>query len=105
MIWLYEAGGAGPIGTVQGPAVSIGGASWNLYKGAITSNGKTLWNAYSFVRTENASSTTIDMKDFAAEVVKRGWMPNSRYLTSVQVGSEVFVGSGKLTTSSYGCTI
>ncbi len=105
MIWLYKAGGAGPIGSVQGSAVSIGGALWNLHKGEITSNGQHLWNVYSFVRTENTSSTTLDMRDFAAEVVKRGWMPNTRYLTSVQVGPEVFVGQGKLTTSSYGCTI
>lgn len=105
MIWLYRAGGAGPIGPVQGPPVSIGGASWNLHRGAITSGGQTLWNVYSFVRTENTSSSTLDVTQFAAEVVKRGWMPNTRYLTSVQAGPEVFVGQGKLTTSSYGCTI
>ncbi len=104
MIWLYRAGGAAPIGTVQGPAVSIGGASWQVYRGAVTDNGQTLWNVYSFVRTTNTSSATLDLTDFTAEVVSRGWMPSSRYLTSVQAGPEVFVGTSSLTVSSFGCT-
>lgn len=105
MIWLYKAGGAAPIGTVQGSAVSLGGALWNVYKGAVTSNGQTLWNVYSFVRTTNTNSATLNLSDFTAEVVERGWMPSSRYLTSVQLGPEVFLGTGTLTVSSFGCTI
>jgi hypothetical protein len=105
MIWPYKAGGAAPIGQVQGSVVSIAGALWTSYKGEITSNGQHLWNVYSFVRTENTSTSTLDLSLFAAEVVERGWMPNTRYLTSVQAGPEVFVGEGKLTTSSFGCTI
>lgn len=104
MIWLYKAGGAAPIGTVQGSAVPLGGALWNVYKGAVTSNGQTLWNVYSFVRTTNTNSATLDLTEFTDHVVSRGWMPSSRYLTSVQLGPEVFLGSGTLTVSSFGCT-
>jgi hypothetical protein len=106
MIWLYRAGGAGPIGQTQGPPVTIEGTSWNLHRGEILGDqGEHLWNVYSFVRTENTTSATLDLMAFVDEVVSRGWMPGSRYLTSVQAGPEVFVGSGTLTTSSFGCSL
>lgn len=31
----------------------------------------------------------------------RGWAPDTKYLTSVQAGTEVFVGRGQVNTVSY----
>jgi hypothetical protein len=43
--------------------------------------------------------------DFLKDVVSKGWMSSSKYLTSIQAGTEVFVGTGRLDTDSYYCTI
>jgi hypothetical protein len=37
--------------------------------------------------------------------VSRGWVPSSKYLTSVQAGTEVFIGQGRLDTTSYNTTV
>ncbi|HYN94344.1 MAG TPA: RICIN domain-containing protein [Pilimelia sp.] len=94
MIWTYRAGGAGPVGTRQ-TTVTIGGASYDLYRGNIG------WNVFSFVRTSNTSSVNINLRDFLNDLVSRGWMSSSKYLTSVQAGTEVFIGQGRLDTTSY----
>ena len=100
MIWLYKAGGAGPIGGVDS-TTSIGGASWEVHKGSTG-----VWNVYSYVRTTNATSgATLNLMDFLKDVVSKGWMSSSKYLTSIQAGTEVFVGTGRLDTDSYYCTI
>lgn len=88
MIWMARYGGAGPLGKLQG-TVTIGGATWQLYKGELG------WNVFSFVRTTNADSWTIDIRDFIDYLVsRRHWLPASRYLTSVQFGSEIFRTDG-----------
>lgn len=94
MIWLYRAGGAGPVGTRQA-TVNIAGTNWDLYRGNIG------WNVYSFVRTSNTTSATLNMRDFLNHLVSRGWMSNTKYLTSVQSGTEIFTGTGQVDTNSY----
>jgi hypothetical protein len=98
MIWLYNSG-AGPIGTQQ-TTVTIGGASWALYRGQ---NGST--NVYSFLRSSNTTSTTLNLMDFLSDLVSRGWVSSSRYLTSIEAGTEVFTGTGSVDTDSYSCVI
>jgi hypothetical protein len=94
MIWLYRTGGAGPVGTRQA-TVNIAGTNWDLYRGNIG------WNVFSFVRTANTSSATLNLRDFLNHLVSRGWVSNGKYLTSVQAGTEVFIGTGRLDTDSY----
>jgi hypothetical protein len=94
MVWLYRAGGAGPLGSYQA-TVTIAGTSWDLYRGT---NG---WNVFSFVRTSNTSSATLNLRDFLNNLVSRGWLSNARYLTSVQSGAEIFTGNGQVDTNSY----
>jgi xyloglucan-specific endo-beta-1,4-glucanase len=98
MIWLYRSGGAGPVGTYQA-TVNLAGTSWNLYRGNIG------WNVFSFVRTTNTTNQTLNIRDFLNHLVSRGWMSNSKYLTSVQAGTEVFIGNGRVDTNSYFCNI
>jgi hypothetical protein len=99
MVWLYRAGGAGPIGARQ-TTVTIGGSSFDLYRGM---NGST--NVFSYVRTQNATTAVHDMTDFLQDLVARGWMQSSKYLASVQAGTEVYSGSGSLTTNGFYCRI
>ncbi|HWS38597.1 MAG TPA: cellulose binding domain-containing protein [Actinoplanes sp.] len=98
MVWLYKSGGAGPIGTKQA-TVTIGGATWDLYRGNIG------WEVYSFVRTGDTSSARLDLTGFTDELTARGWLAKTKYLSSVQAGTEVFTGSGRLETSAYSVRI
>ena len=95
MIWLYRSNGAGPAGTKQ-VTVTIGDARWDVYKGVVGT-----WNVYSYVRTTNTTSADLNIRDFTQDVVSRGWMSTSKFLTSVQAGTEVFTGKGQVDTTSY----
>jgi xyloglucan-specific endo-beta-1,4-glucanase len=94
MVWLYRSGGAGPLGTFQG-TVNIAGTSWDLYRGNIG------WNVFSFVRRSNTTSATLHMQDFLGNLISRGWVANTKYLSSIQAGTEVFIGNGQLDTDAY----
>ncbi|MEU4624481.1 cellulose binding domain-containing protein [Actinoplanes sp. NPDC023801] len=98
MVWLYRSGGAGPVGTKQA-TVTIAGTSWDLYRGNIG------WEVYSFVRTTNTSVAGLDLTDFTDDLVARGWLAKTKYLSSVQAGTEIFTGSGQLDTSAYAVKI
>jgi len=93
MVWLYKSGGAGPVGTKQA-TVTIDGTSWDLYEGNIG------WEVHSFLRTTNTTSQTLDLKDFLNYLASRG-LSKSKYLTSVESGTEIFTGNGELDTTSY----
>ncbi|MGW0735252.1 GH12 family glycosyl hydrolase domain-containing protein [Streptomyces sp. NPDC002851] len=94
MVWLNRQGGAGPLGE-KVATVSLGGASWDLYEGDIG------WKVHSFVRTENTTSTALDLDDFLAELVRRGLLSDAKYLTGVEAGTEVFKGTGRVDTGAY----
>lgn len=94
MVWLYRSGGAGPLGTFQG-TVNIAGTNWDLYRGNIG------WNVFSFVRQSNTTSATLHMQDFLGNLVSRGWVSNTKYLSSIEAGTEVFTGNGQLDTDAY----
>ena len=98
MVWLYRSGGAGPLGTKQA-TVTIGGTTWDLYRGNIG------WNVFSFVRTASTTSSALDLTDFTDDLTARGWLPRTKYLSSVEAGTEVFTGEGRLDTSAYSVTI
>jgi hypothetical protein len=97
MVWVSSYGGAGPLGTLQ-ETVWIAGQQWRVYKGNIG------WNVYSFVRTTNTDSWSFNLRDFVNHVTyNKGWMANSKYVTSVQFGTEVFstTGNGQINVSNY----
>ena len=79
--------------------MNIGGADWDLYRGT------TVQPVYSFVRVQNASTAVLNMSAFAQDLVTRGWVQSSRYLTSVQAGTEIFTGSGSVTTNGFYCRL
>ncbi|MFC8849630.1 MULTISPECIES: hypothetical protein [unclassified Micromonospora] len=98
MIWLYRSN-ASPAGSRQG-TVTIGGTTWEIWRGYVGT-----WNVYSYVRTSNTTNANLNIRDFTNDLVARGWMSSSKYLTSVQAGPEIFTGNGQVTTSSYSVTI
>lgn len=98
MVWLASEGGASPLGTKQA-TVTMAGASWDLYVGDIG------WNVYSFVRTENTTSADLDLDQFLQELVRRGLVESTDYLSSVQAGTEVFTGRAQLDTTAYSANV
>jgi hypothetical protein len=99
MIWLYRSGGAAPIGPAE-TTVTLAGTSWELHRGK-----NDRWNVFSYVRTQNANTSVLNMMDFMKDLVNRGWIANTKYLTSIQAGTEVFTGTGQLDTSGFYCRI
>ncbi len=104
MIWLNNTN-AGPAGSFI-ENVTIGGTSWKVYKGFINDSATTGWNVYSYVRSSNTSSTSLNLRDFINHVVySKSWMSNSKYLSSVQFGSEIFTGTGQMHINSYSANV
>jgi len=98
MIWVNSTGGAGPIGGTIA-TVNIGGATWDLHRGNIG------WEVWSFVRTSNSSSGSLNIKDFT-DYLRNTWgLSASKFLTSVEFGSEIFHGTGFLNVTSYTATV
>lgn len=99
MVWLAALGGAGPISstgsTIDTP--TIGGYTWDLYTGP---NGDT--TVYSFVASSSIESWSGDMMDFFTYLVENQGVSDSKYITSLQAGTEPFTGTDAVfTTSSY----
>ena len=87
MIWMGRYGGAGPLGALR-EKVQIDGVTWSLYVGDIG------WKVFSFVREENAASWRVDVKAFIDHLVRNGLMAETKQLSSVQFGTEVFSSPG-----------
>lgn len=100
MIWLYRAGSVMPAGSPVAQSVAIAGTTWDLWEGPIQG-----WTTHSFVRTTNTESATLNIGDFLDYLVTERGLDNSKYLTSIESGTEVFVGVGELDTNSYYCTV
>ncbi|CAE7187199.1 unnamed protein product [Rhizoctonia solani] len=99
MVWLSSRGGAGPAGSQIG-TVTVGGYSWKLYKGTVST-----WTVYSFVASSEITSYSGDLKAFLTYLSSSQGLSTSQYLVGVQAGTEPFVGSATLTTSAYTVTI
>jgi len=100
MIWLSSSGGAAPIGGTSA-TVNIGGTSWELHEGK-----NSRWPVHSYVRSSNADTgATLNISDFLKDLTTSRGLSGSKYLTSIQSGTEVFLGSGRLDTDQYYCTI
>ena len=55
------------------------------------------------VRAYRATPTSADLNltDFTDDLVARGWLAKTKYLSSVQAGTEIFTGAGRLDTQAY----
>jgi hypothetical protein len=71
MLWMNKQGAVGPIGSLQASNQSIGGHTWNVYKGSNGSN-----QVFSFIRTSNTYSGNVDHKAIWNWIQARGWWNN-----------------------------
>ncbi|HEY9049231.1 MAG TPA: hypothetical protein VIN08_25190 [Ohtaekwangia sp.] len=77
--------------------VSVGGATWNVFRGNNGSN-----NVYSFLRTTKTNNTTVNIKAIMDWVKARGWFGDIT-VGDVQFGYEITSSNGGLNyvTNSY----
>jgi hypothetical protein len=87
MLWMNKFGSVGPLGSFQTSA-TVGGHSWNVYRGSNGSN-----QVFSFVRTSNTSSGTVDIRAIANWLRSRGWFGDVT-IGNVQFGYEITSSSG-----------
>ncbi|HEY4147458.1 MAG TPA: hypothetical protein VGM41_00950 [Chitinophagaceae bacterium] len=80
--------------------VSVGGSTWNVFKGSNGSNA-----VFSFLRTTKTNGTTVDVKAILNWIKSKGWFGNIT-LGNVQFGFEITSSSGGLnyTCNSYSVT-
>lgn len=70
--------------------VSVGGSTWNVYRGTNNAN-----LVYSFLRTSKTNNVTLDLKAIMNWLVNQGWMGNVT-VGNVQHGFEITSSSGGL---------
>lgn len=104
MIWLGAFGGAGPISSTGSPidSADLASSTWDLYQGV---NGQ--MTVFSFVASSgNVESFSGDLTEFTNYLVSNHNVANTQVLQSVGAGTEPFVGTNVVfTTSSYAATV
>ncbi len=87
MIWLEATGGITPIGQQSGTA-TIGGATWDVWKGT---NGGV--NVLSYVRRGAVDRAhALPLTDFVKDAVSQGSVRPTDFLTNIQAGFEPWTG-------------
>src|SRR4051812_36181139 len=99
MIWFNRQGSIQPIGSVVGNA-TIGGRSWEVWRGSNGSNA-----VVSYVAPSPITSWSFSVLDFINDVKNRGAITSSWYLTSIQAGFEPGIGGAGLAVNSFSATV
>ncbi|WP_329046863.1 hypothetical protein OG738_32915 [Amycolatopsis sp. NBC_01488] len=99
MLWMDKQGAVGPLGSKQTTA-TVGGHTWDVYKGSNGSNA-----VFSFVRTSNTDAGTVDVLAVLNWIRAHGWFGDVT-LGEVQFGFEITSSAGGLnfTSNSYSVT-
>jgi hypothetical protein len=87
MLWMNKQGAVGPLGSKQTTA-SIGGHTWDVYRGSNGANA-----VFSFVRTSNTNSGSVDVLAVMNWVRTQGWYADVS-VGEVQFGFEITSSSG-----------
>ena len=99
MIWLNHNGSVRPFGSPAGTA-TIGGRSYHVWFG---NQG---WNTISYsMATGTASVRNLDIGQFAADALRRGYIRRSWYLIDVEAGFELWQGGAGLATDSFAVNV
>ncbi|KAL8933244.1 MAG: hypothetical protein Q9216_006456 [Gyalolechia sp. 2 TL-2023] len=104
MIWLAQLGGLDPISDGGGdpkPGIQLAGASWKLYTGTNTQTGTMV---HSFVVADVGSPIddfSGDLMDFLNYLAQNEGVDGGLMVTSVQAGTEISLGQGKVETGRF----
>jgi hypothetical protein len=99
MIWMNKQGAVGAIGSKQ-TTVSVGGHTWDVYRGWNGAN-----DVFSFLRTSNTNSGSVDLLAVLKWINQRGWYGDVN-VGEVQFGFEITSSSGGMdfVTNSFSVT-
>ena len=98
MIWLNRQGSIQPIGSPVGN-VTIAGRNWEVWYG------NTGWHVISYISASPITSFNFSVMDFVNDVISRGHITNSWYLTSIQAGFEPWIGGAGLAVTSFSASV
>jgi Glycosyl hydrolase family 12/Cellulose binding domain len=99
MIWLSHHGPVRPFGSRVSTAV-IGGRSYDVWFG------KQAWNTISYSVVRGTTSVRdLDIGQFAADALRRGYLGKSWYLIDVEAGFELWQGGAGLATDSFAVNV
>ncbi|MEU6912620.1 glycoside hydrolase family 12 protein [Streptomyces olindensis] len=99
MLWVNKTGAVGPIGSSQG-SVTLGGHTWNVFKGTNGAN-----EVFSFIRTSNSNSGTVNILPILKWIKDtKKWMGNET-IGDVQFGYEITSSSGGLNFTTNNLTV
>ncbi|WXA91243.1 hypothetical protein LZC95_32905 [Pendulispora brunnea] len=87
MLWMNWNGAVGPIGSKQA-TVTVGGHTWDVYRGSNGSN-----EVFSFLRHGDVNSGTVDVDAVLNWIRNRGWFGDVT-VGEVQFGFEITSSSG-----------
>ena len=90
MIWLRQKGGLTPAGNRRVKSVSIGGMRWEVW---YDKRAQPLISFYPKSFSQVRYKLPIDK--FMLYLIRRKWVKESEYLSSIELGPEVFGGSGE----------
>ncbi len=99
MIWFNRQGSIQPIGSVVA-TTTIGGRSWDVWRGSNGSN-----NVISYVAPSPIASWSFSVLDFLNDVRARGAITNAWYLTSIQAGFEPWQGGAGLAVTNFSAAV
>ncbi|KAJ7653826.1 endocellulase [Mycena rosella] len=101
MIWLSGLGGITPVGSQITTGTVVANHTWNLWKGPNAN-----WEVLSFVSAAgDLNSFDVDLKDFFTYLISEQGVAPTQYVQSIQAGTEAFVGTANLVTTSYSVSI
>ena len=83
-------------------AVSIDTAEYTLYTGKVNSGG---WTYFSFVKKERQLKGALDLNAFLSWLVAQSFIPDSEYLTCIELGNELLYGEGTTTVHSLSLSV
>jgi hypothetical protein len=99
MIWLNHHGPVQPFGSQVGTAV-IGGRPYDVWFG------RQGWNTISYSMVSGTTSVRdLDIGQFAADALRRGYIRKSWYLIDVEAGFELWQGGAGLATDSFAVNV
>lgn len=95
MIWLHTQN-VSPAGS-KVATITVGDAGWGVWSGTVGGV-----PVLSYVRTANTTSVTdLPIKPFTDDAISRGKLEASDYLTSPQLGAELWVGGAGFALNSW----
>lgn len=106
MIWPYATQYSIPLGTKIASGVYISGNYWDVYSGNVNSTVRPdSWTCITFKRTVNTTSIKVNLKRFTDWLRQNNRISSSGWIHSIEAGSEIVEGSGRINTTLYKCDV